>query len=708
MLTYISPKILFLFFLFSRFIRYGVVALASVSMLVLSPHAGAQSASCSIWGSTDFYEYGYTLCGGPTGTTFNISVTETIFHPPISITNFASAGLCNTVFPLSAYPADVYGKQKAWMTIVDTANPTVALAECDYMHIHARAAATELVLDRSGSMTGTKLAVAKTAAQVFIDTISPLTEVSPGTFRTQHYGVVLYNNNAEYLDIEPFIPFGEVKYEVPSSLTNGKVIDFLQYPSASGSTSIGAGLRLARMALQENLTTDTETLERPAILLLTDGKENTSPSIADEIDQLIDLNYPVYAIGFGEDYQIDEAKLISLSTQTGGKYRHTNDPEDITKFFMEVLVDNYANTSMILDPKGSLAPTKTISHNIPVSSADKEVIVILTWRNPANDLDLALQTPNLEISPARSSSAFRIIDRGLGYLIYSVRTCQQRVQKNCVKPDEWTATIKNNSPYTEHYSLTALSRSVAKLRLKTPLRVLNINDPIILSAELWDGEKAIRNAKVTANISSPRENIYHHIAKAKIAPGKRYKHKEAVRQQHFFEQKANLAYGNKPISRKHERVSMLPDRKKKSNHPSYRTNFSKTRFPGSYDITIRAEAKLSDGTLLVREATGTAVLVARPTSKSKIKVKILRYNKTKRTKTVRLEFTPIDANGDLVGIGHSEQISLGGFGKRPSKFMDMGNGKYRTEVEIPTDWRSLRLQLDDFVTAVNVNTKQAK
>lgn len=76
----------------------------------------------------------------------------------------------------------------------------------------------------------------------------------------------------------------------------------------SGSTSIGDGLDKARLQLPAGPAGS----NGRAILLLTDGMENTAPFIASVAPNLGDI--AVHAIGFGSDANLDGARLSSLAS----------------------------------------------------------------------------------------------------------------------------------------------------------------------------------------------------------------------------------------------------------------------------------------------------------------------------------------------------------------------------------------------------------
>jgi hypothetical protein len=668
-------------------------------MLLPAQLSLAQTASCNISGGADWYSYAYEVCGG----SFNIDVTETIFHDAIHYT--VNAGpFCANASPTSVYPDDIYGRQWVTMTITTTDDPDIILAQCEYEHIHSRAAAVELVLDKSGSMgAGTKLQQAKTAAEAFIDTITPLVTVRPGyPLQWQHYGVVLYNQTAEYLDIEPLIPPGDIFYEVPSDTTNERVVEWLERVAAGGTTSIGAGLQLARSALETNVTTDEEPYERPAILVLSDGMENTAPWISEELPALQSLGFPVYSIGFGEDYQIDALKLQNLSNATGGEYRHTNDPDDLSNFFMKVLVDNYANIHMLLDPKGTVSAGMPQSYPFSVTEADKAITVVLTWRDPAHDLGLELSAPPLTVSETNRPARAKAIDRKLAYKIYSVPVCQTSTEQGCARPGDWSVNITAPSSVSESYSLTVLTHSDAQLGIGLPFGTVYTGEVLPISTQLMVDSKPVDNATIKVSLSAPNENAYHRIASAKLDATLLSKLSSVDGKRLWREKKAALVYDGKPIPRKRYEFTLSPQKADKNRSAHYLSRFKETQHPGSYDLTIRAEWETPKGHTLVREATRTIYIAAKPTESSKIAVKELSKKTKTRTHVVRINFTPIDSSGQLIGLGLEDEMQLTSPYNVLGVFKDLGNGTYRLETELPVGWKVLRLAMRGTVWQVKI------
>jgi len=94
-----------------------------------------------------------------------------------------------------------------------------------------------------------------------------------------------------------------------------------------GDTSIGAGLLEALELLDGR--------DRPqSILLLSDGEENTPPSVSDVLPDVRDRGIRVFTIGMGSGISPDV--LRDMANQTGGDVRISPDPEDTRAFFQQL------------------------------------------------------------------------------------------------------------------------------------------------------------------------------------------------------------------------------------------------------------------------------------------------------------------------------------------------------------------------------------
>lgn len=252
-----------------------------------------------------------------------------------------------------------------------------------------------IALDRSGSMSQpseadssvTKMDAAKSAAALFADLIED--EQGHTT------GVVSYSSTAS---VPP-----DLGLTAADSTLMTTVQSAMGGISASGATSIGDGLIKAQDELISNGTNS-----RKAILLLTDGKENTPPCLDGTgsgcIGPVNDIASDAFgdthicAIGFGvDDSTLDSIILRDLSERQGGIYTSGGGSLNLAKFFVDCFADIF-DESITIDPIENLGPEQDASDpiRIPVNFATK-VTFVLAWEQVADPLQLSITTPSGEI-----------------------------------------------------------------------------------------------------------------------------------------------------------------------------------------------------------------------------------------------------------------------------------------------------------------------
>ena len=194
-----------------------------------------------------------------------------------------------------------------------TASPQVA-----YLLVEALApGATEpvplnfcLVLDRSGSMQGAKLASLKEATRRVIDTLTPQDVVA----------IVLFDDQVQVL--VPAAPIAD-KEALKAQ------VDTIE---EAGGTALSGGLRAGQAELRKHRAPDRVS----ALLLLTDGQtwgdEDTCRAIASELGQ---EGVRITALGLGSEW--NEKLLDDLAEATGGTSDYIADPAQITTFFQRAV-----------------------------------------------------------------------------------------------------------------------------------------------------------------------------------------------------------------------------------------------------------------------------------------------------------------------------------------------------------------------------------
>jgi hypothetical protein len=243
--------------------------------------------------------------------------------------------------------------------------------------------AAALVLDRSGSMSEdrgdgqTKYDSLKEAASIFVDVM----------VEGDGVGLVRYNQDAQPLQGvttlgAPDDPGNTARQDTKNVLTGGGL-------TPDGSTSIGDGIFEGRLLLDAASGFDLKSL-----VVLTDGKENSSRWISDVAPQ---INEQTYAIGLGTPQNTSAAALQTLTGNHGGYLlitgAITGDNQFILqKYFLQILA-GISNAEIVLDPSGLLV--HGIEQRIPflLTDADAGVDVILLTKQPTS-VDFRLQTPN--------------------------------------------------------------------------------------------------------------------------------------------------------------------------------------------------------------------------------------------------------------------------------------------------------------------------
>ncbi|KAH6695221.1 hypothetical protein F5X68DRAFT_186713 [Plectosphaerella plurivora] len=229
-----------------------------------------------------------------------------------------------------------------------------------------------LVMDRSGSMSSTipnlgitRLQAAKDAAQMFADMI----DVTEG----HRLGLVTFSNAATTnLGLTNAASFSSALASAMSSVT------------ASGTTSIGAGLNAGQTLVMGGPQ------PRKGIVLLTDGRENVAPMIANV--NLGDTN--LCAIGFASPSNLDGAKLRNLAERQGGIWTSTQDSVELKKVFVQCF-SNMFDAVQAIDPIDMLPYSSPVSPpTIHGAMGDDAVIFVLGWADPNAKLRLAVTTPS--------------------------------------------------------------------------------------------------------------------------------------------------------------------------------------------------------------------------------------------------------------------------------------------------------------------------
>ena len=185
----------------------------------------------------------------------------------------------------------------------------------------------------------------------------------------------------------------------------------------AGATSIGNGLQLARATLGPVTGFD-----RQALVVFTDGLENTSLFIADVMGS---INSSTYAIGLGTAQQVSTGALNTLTNSTGG-YLLLSGPLSpsvdeyflLTKYFLQILA-GVTNNYIVTDPSGYIAPGMKLRIPFVLNETDIDSTVILLTDLPSQVLNFLIETPAGDLmNPAEANALGAVFAVGTNMSYY--------------------------------------------------------------------------------------------------------------------------------------------------------------------------------------------------------------------------------------------------------------------------------------------------
>lgn len=236
-----------------------------------------------------------------------------------------------------------------------------------YIEVDASGINVVEVIDRSGSMGDEgKLAAAQQAASTFVDLMDG----------NDRIGIASYASSASVDFPLTQIAQGTTVQQQAKAAINGL--------SAAGDTSIGAGILAADGQLD---TVANEPIR--ALIVLTDGVENTSPYALDVIDSNVAQDVRIYTIGFGSD--ADTALLQNIANQRPGTYHFAATPSELQQIYVE-LSGAVGGEQAVFQSSGTVFPGQQIEDGFRVDASSEQLTLGLTW--PGSDLDLKLIAPD--------------------------------------------------------------------------------------------------------------------------------------------------------------------------------------------------------------------------------------------------------------------------------------------------------------------------
>jgi uncharacterized membrane protein YgcG len=323
-----------------------------------------------------------------------------------------------------AFAAPATGTTSASGTLVistadDPITPTVSLTLLARA-IDPPAVDSVLVLDRSGSMSeptgvpgATKMDLAIQAANLYIGLLKDGDRI----------GIVRFNNRAnnpadvlQSMVVAGDPTTGAGRAAARATLTAGNL-------TPSGATSIGGGAILGSAVLDEGAA------NARAVIVLTDGLQNTSPNIATATTTIAGKTprQRVFAIGLGLNQL--ETSLDDLATTNNGVAQITGELVGareflLQKLYVQILTD-VADLAFVSDPTEVLLTGERRASDVYVGEVDVEVDFILVFRRyAARGIEVWLEAPDGTIvRPDEAGSVFPnvMFVAGAGHAFFRVQ-----------------------------------------------------------------------------------------------------------------------------------------------------------------------------------------------------------------------------------------------------------------------------------------------
>lgn len=328
-----------------------------------------------------------------------------------------------------------------------------------------------LVIDRSGSMDGHKLQDAQSSARLFVDLMHTGDKI----------GIVSFSDVVR-TDFQLTTVSDSVKQDAKRRI-DGLI--------AGGNTTIGGGLQAA----EQELSVRSDPTHTHAIVLLSDGLENTPPMVSDVLASVVAAHTLVFTIGLGSD--ADQALLQKIAQQTGGSFQFAPTSDQLASIY-NLLAGRVAGQQVVSTGQGTAAPGQTDLKSAPIGS--REATFSITWPNSAGALELRLVSPAGRVIDPAAAAADPAIEYASspGYAFYRITSPETGVwQLRTTNPAVAQNTMQGTlAAITYEFAVSVLSD--LKLQAAASADTVLPGETFTLSGVLFDNNGVIVGAQVMA------------------------------------------------------------------------------------------------------------------------------------------------------------------------------------------------------------------
>ena len=330
-----------------------------------------------------------------------------------------------------------------------------------------------LVIDSSGSMSSNDPTdLRKAAAKYFVDFLS-------------------IGDWVAVVDFDEDVVVWKHLTNITSSADKDAIKNAIDNIDSSGYTNIGGGLLYGYNELNS-----TQTGNRKAAILLTDGYHNTGTHPNQVVPKYKAKGWPIYTIALTGD--ADENLLKQIASETGGKYIKAEKAEDLLEIYND-LKKIVKKQSTLQKISKTISQGENITQDVMIDPSIRSFDVSVSWQG--SDLDLYLYYPNGIQVELNASSPTGTNDPNITYI--SSSTYELYSVENPV-PGRWSYEIIGKQVTgKEKFTATVAATTEVILSATTDKLEYYLNEPVIIMATFTNLTGGIENADVTANITKP-------------------------------------------------------------------------------------------------------------------------------------------------------------------------------------------------------------
>ncbi|MBN1647545.1 MAG: hypothetical protein JW874_05890, partial [Spirochaetales bacterium] len=417
-----------------------------------------------------------------------------------------------------------------------------------------------------------------------------------------------------------------------------------------------------------------------SILLLTDGRHNTNPSIAQFLAQYnpADDQFFIHVVAVGYPYGVGETILLDLLDDLDGTsddviergtYRRIENSEDlpikIFKVFNDILLLNN-QSAMITDPIEEIEQGDPAAETSAVISADQTSATFsVFWQGYDNALEMAVQAPDGRIITKNNRNNRIRYSEDDNYMFMDL-SFPLSGSLNSAHEGEWKllVSVRDGVPSGIPVKFTSTIAGLGETKLEPEFyKASNFTgEPIVINARLTRGGQPLTGASVDVVCDIPVTAIGNILHDSDIQADELDSAAEDSNDSEAdpVDEKLTMIEeetGEPLIERVLDSIRLYDDGQHhdgEANDGVYGYSYTKTITPGNYNFRIIASNIPTDnGETTTREWTVSYYNEVLPDEdKTDFQISILGPGQEKRDKRFRVRFVPKDKYGNYLGPGH--------------------------------------------------------